>query len=123
MTDHGVTSLRESVDALRGGTDLLRRELVATNDRLSRQTRALWWAIAVPGVVMAVVIVVGMVVGLDNRRAIDESNRRWCPMVGLLLPEPGEAPPSTERSRRILAEAKTLYEAFGCGAVAAAARE
>lgn len=114
MTDPGVESLRQSVDALSAGVQELNTELVATNQRLTAQTKALWLAIAGPGLVVAVVLLVGLMVTLDNRDAIADSEHRWCPMVGLLLPAAGEPAPATERQRRIVEEAQALYRQFGC---------
>lgn len=114
MTDPGVESLRASVDTLSAGVATLNRELVATNQRLTAQTRALWWAIGGPGVVVALFLLVGLMVTLDNREQLAESNRRWCPTLALLLPQSGEPASTTERGRRIAVEAQALYESFGC---------
>lgn len=103
-----------AVEALRGAVDRLSDRAEALERRLYSQTRALWWAIAGPGVVMAAVIIVGMAVLLDNHQQIREANQRWCPMVGLLLPESGETP-TTDRSKRIAQEAQVLFEDFDCG--------
>jgi hypothetical protein len=103
-----------AVEALRVAVDRLSDRAAGLEQRLSSQTRALWWAIAGPGVVMAAVILVGLAVLLDNHSQIEEANKRWCPLVGLLLPEPGETPPATERGRRIVEEAQVLFRDFGC---------
>lgn len=113
MSDPGVEALRASVDSLAAGVSTLNDELVATNGRLTKQTRALWFAIGGPGLVVAVVLVVGMFIVLDNRSAIEENNRRWCPMLALILPDPGASPP-TEEGREFVAEAESLYRDYGC---------
>jgi hypothetical protein len=53
--------------------------------------------------------------GQDNRRSIEVNNRRWCPLVALLVPQKGDPGPTTERGRIIADRATELYEEFRCG--------
>jgi hypothetical protein len=67
---------------------------------------------------VAVFLAIGLVwlsvTAFDSARQIDESNRRWCPMVALLIPAPGDPPPTTPRGIQLVAQARTLSESFGC---------
>lgn len=109
MSDGG-----SALEALRDSVDRLAVRAEAIEARMRSQTRALWWAIAGPGLVIACVVVVGMVIVFDNRAQLRESDQRWCRFVGIFLLEDGEAT-QTERGRRIAAEAATRFRELGCG--------
>lgn len=55
-------------------------------------------------------------VQFNNERRIHESEARWCPVLQLLVPGPGDAPPTTERGKQIAREATLLSLSFGCEA-------
>ncbi len=102
-----ITNLTNSVDDLAAEARNIRAEL-------RRRTAALWFAVTVGGVILAVVVAAAVVVSLDNRRAIESNNQRWCPLVGLLINRPGQADASTPRGARIAAEADALSARFRC---------
>ena len=94
--------------------DELTDEARRIREELRRRTHTLWVAIGVSAVFVSVVLVAGAGIILDNRRAIETNNRRWCPMVSLLLVRPGDPPPDTARGRRIGEQAEILFNQFGC---------
>lgn len=102
-----LTNLTQAVDELADEARAIRSEL-------RRRTAALWVAVLTGGVVLLVVVAAAVVVSLDNARAIEDNNRRWCPLVGLLVDKPGEAPATTARGARISAEATGLARQFHC---------
>jgi hypothetical protein len=65
--------------------------------------------------VALLVAVLGMIrIQLSNDARIRENNLRWCPMVSVLVPGPGDAPAATPRGREIAARASILADQFGC---------
>lgn len=105
-------SLRRQVEVQTTRIAEQTQELAEQTHEIARRTRALWAALIVGGLVLAGLIFVS----LDNHRTIDANNRRWCPMVGLLIPKPGDAPPSTERGREVVVSALQLWQDFDCDA-------
>lgn len=113
--------MNESLNALRLSVEDLSTfvgDLSTKVDRLNREhrrnTSALWGAILAGALILLLLGVLAFSVSLSNRRAIEDNNRRWCPMVGVLLPKPGEPPPNNERSRVVVENARKLYREFGC---------
>jgi hypothetical protein len=106
--------MNESLRALSISVDELSTEVHSLRAEHRRNTSALWGAIVVCGVAVLILGGIGFHVGLDNRRSIEENNRRWCPMVGVLLPSKGDPQPTTERGRIVVDSARQLYKDFGC---------
>jgi flagellar basal body-associated protein FliL len=103
-----LTELTQAVDRLADQGLELRRAL-------DRRSRALWVAVIVSAVVLVAAIAAASTVLLDNRRALAENNRRWCPMVLALVPRPGDPQPTTDRGRVVAAEFRRLAVEFDCG--------
>lgn len=103
-----IQNLAEAVRELRSEGEAIRREL-------RRRTALLAWAFAGGGILLACALLAAYTVSLNNQAAIEKSNRQWCPMVALLIPEPGEARATTPRGQQLEANARELYTAFGCG--------
>jgi hypothetical protein len=105
----------ERIENLTGAVRDLRSEGMALRREMRRRTNVLGWAFAGGGVMLVCCLAAAYTVSLNNQRAIEEANRKWCPMVGLLIPKPGQAPATTERGRELVASAQKLYTSFGCG--------
>jgi type VI protein secretion system component VasK len=103
-----IQSLTEAVRDLRSEGEEVRREL-------RRRTTLLAWLFAAGAVILACALLAAYTVSLNNQRAIEESNRKWCPMVQIMIPRPGEAQATTERGREFVDNARKLYADFGCG--------
>jgi hypothetical protein len=105
----------EQIAALRVSVDQLSAESERVRAELKRRTWVLAWLLAGGIVVLACAILAAYTVSLNNQAAIEKSNRQWCPMVGLLIPTPGEARATTLRGKQLEENARTLYGTFGCG--------
>jgi type VI protein secretion system component VasK len=103
-----IQTLTDAVRDLRGEAQEIRREL-------KRRTTLLAWLFAAGAVILACALLAAYTVSLNNQRAIEESNRKWCPMVQIMIPRPGEAQATTERGRQFVDNARQLYADFGCG--------
>jgi hypothetical protein len=98
------------------------RSTSASVDRLEkaigRQTRAIRWRTLA---LVVVLLVIGAVV-LNNSAQIGASERKLCPMIGVLVPAPGEPSPSPgphgtlSRSQVVANRAKALSKGYGCPA-------
>lgn len=106
--------MNESLNSLRLSVDELATEVHALRAEHRRNTSLLWATLLAGALILLIVAAFAFGVALDNRRAIEANNRRWCPMVGVLLPKPGEPKPDTERGRIVVDSARQLYEDFGC---------
>lgn len=103
-----IQNLTTAVRDLRGEGAALRREM-------RRRTTVLAWLFAAGGIILACALLAAYTVSLNNQAAIEKSNRQWCPLVGLLIPTPGEAHATTARGKDIEENARNLYTKFGCG--------
>lgn len=93
----------------------LRSEGAAIRQELRRRTTVLAWLFAAGGVILACALLAAYTVSLNNQAAIEKSNRQWCPLVGLLIPKPGDAQATTPRGKELEENARSLYTSFGCG--------
>lgn len=130
-----IEALRTAVEKLEGETSALRAALAASVEiqraateaqleaakaqreatRAQRErTRSLTRGFVIVAVVLLVSIGLLGFAALDNRERVAESERRWCPMVSLLIPAKGEPPPTTQRGVQIVEQAKALAKVFGC---------
>jgi hypothetical protein len=103
-----ITNLRTSVVQLTEETAKLRRAF-------ARRTVA----IVVLSVALAIAVLVMARVQADNDRRIRENNQRWCPLVSLLVPRPGDPPSTTARGRQIAERAVDLSQLFSCPQIGA----
>ena len=103
-----IQNLTEAVRDLRTEGHEIRQEL-------RRRTTLLAWLFAAGAVILACALLAAYQVSLNNQAAIEKSNRQWCPLVGLLIPKPGEAHAATQRGKDLEENARNLYTAFGCG--------
>jgi hypothetical protein len=116
-----LRTLTESVDRLEQESHRVRDELTAVREELRRKTMTTRLAIGAVTLLMACTIVAAFQVSLDNKRQIDESQRRWCPVVEPLAPRASDPPPvgtpeQQERSQRIRTAFAQLVKEFGCTA-------
>jgi hypothetical protein len=105
----------ERIQNLADAVTNLRAEGEAIRQELRRRTTVLAWLFAAGAVILACALLAAYTVSLNNQRAINESNRKWCPMVQIMIPRPGEAQATTERGREFVDNARRLYQDFGCG--------
>lgn len=105
MTDQA--DIRKSLGDLAAEAQGIRREIQRVN-------RLTWLVGGAAVLIIAFTIAVGFHVVLDNQRSIEENNRRWCPLVGLLVARPSDPPPTTERGRLIAERAAGLSNQFHC---------
>jgi predicted PurR-regulated permease PerM len=111
--------IEDPVQALREST----AEVIRLHKAFTRRTSVVVAvSVAVLAVAVALAIAVVMVTrsaaetsrhAAENSRQIDESNRRWCPLILMLVPNPGEKT-TAGRSQRIAAEAAVLARQFQC---------
>ena len=127
--------ITDSLDNLASETQSLRDELLSTRTELTEQTRearrqtiSTRIAIGLVFVLLACTIAAAFQVTLqnaevarNNTRMIQENNRKFCPIILGLAPQPGDvAPPGTPaqqaRSLRIRTTFSALANdpAFGC---------
>lgn len=102
-----IQNLTDAVRDLRSEAQEIRREL-------KRRTNVLAWLFAGGAVILTCALLAAYTVSLNNQRNIEESNRKWCPLVRLLIPQPGQALPTTARGREMVVNATKLYHDFGC---------
>lgn len=108
-----LSELNRNITNLSKDWDMLRSEV---RTEIRTRTFSLWLVMAAA---FALIITIGLTayaVGNDYQRDIEENNRRWCPLVSLLVPQPGDPVPTTERGRIIAQRATELYREFRCGA-------
>lgn len=109
----------QQVEDLKLAVDKLADEAIQVRQEMHRRTR-IFIAVALSGaIVLAAVVAAAFLVSLNNQRAIEESQRRWCPVVLPLAPRPGDPPPvgtseQQVRSQRIRTAFGQLAEDFGC---------
>ena len=78
-----------------------------------RTWAAAWIAVGLV-VVLAGSVGAAVSVQASNDRRIRESEQRWCPIVSLLIPRPGDPPPSTDRAKLLAERATELATEFDC---------
>lgn len=106
--------MAKSLDELTASVETLSVDVQDLARALRSRTLNLRIAIIGLAVVVAVAIFAASNVLLSNDRAIQESNRRWCPVVTALVPRPGDPQPTTERGRVVAAQFVRLTAEFGC---------
>ncbi len=109
-----INELSATVDVLSQRVHELAAEVRTSNAEQRKRTSTLRLVVVALTVLVAVAVVAAATVLLDNRAQIAESNRRWCPMVVALVPQPGDPQPTTERGRLIAREFTRLSVDFGC---------
>lgn len=109
-----LQNLTESVERLDSRAGELARELAATRVELRRQIAVTRIAIAVGIVVVLCVVVAAFQVSLDNSRAIEENNQRWCPTLTSFIPRAGEPAPTPGRGAIVLTRLTDLARDYGC---------
>lgn len=114
-----LRTLTESVDRLEQESHLVRNEMTALREEIRRKTITNRLAIGAVLLLLACTIVAAFQVSLDNKRQIEESQRRWCPVVEPLAPRSMDPPPvgtpeQQQRSQRIRTAFGELVKEFGC---------
>lgn len=104
----------ERLERLSASVDELSVEVGNLRNEHRRNTSVLWGAIIAGVLLLLILGSVAFGVVLSNKRAIEENNRRWCPMVSVLIPKAGEPEPDTERGRTVVQNARQLHKDFRC---------
>lgn len=99
-----------STQDLTNSVDRLTGEAIDVRAQLRSRTRALWVVVGVGGVLLGLLVWVT----LNNSQAIARNNAKLCPFIGILIPQPGDAQPSTPRGVQIGEDAKRVSRDFGC---------
>lgn len=100
----------DQVGALRMSVEGLEKEVAQLHKAFSRRTLT----VIIFGIALLSCIAIVIKVQATNDQRLDENNRRWCPLVSLLTPRPGDAPPATVRGRQISERAAVLAREFHC---------
>ena len=116
------TEPTEEPSGLTIAVNLLADQARDVRAQLRSRTRALWVAIAVGAVAIAMTGDTSrdtQRISEENRAAIAENNRRWCPLVSTLAPRPDDPPPvgdakQVERALRVRAALTQLLSDFDC---------
>lgn len=95
-------------DELTNSVKDLARQARELNAELNRQTRTLWAVIAVGGLILLTAVLFAYHVSLNNAEQIKDNNQKWCPIVTLLIPQPGEPEATTPRGLIIQERAERL---------------
>lgn len=106
--------MSESVTELTASVDRLSEEASDIRIQLRARTRALWVAVTVGGILLAVVLAAAIAVTFNNSAAIARNNAKFCPFIGILIPMPGDPQPTTARGIRVAEDAKRVARDFGC---------
>jgi hypothetical protein len=98
------------VEELKTQISDVEREIVLLRRSFSHRT---WAAVAVA---VALVIAGGLVlrVQVENDRRIRESEQKLCPIVSLLIPQPGDPTPAAGRPQLLAGRAARLAQEFEC---------
>lgn len=100
----------EQVEELTATVRGLREDVGRLRRAFDRRTLAF---IAV-AVAVGIAIVVAVRVQAENERRLQQADRRWCPLISVLVPRPGDAPATTPRGRQVAERAADLASKFHC---------
>jgi hypothetical protein len=95
-------------DELKAAVDRLTDEAAVFRAQLRRTNRTQWVAIAALVIVLAVVIGAAAQIISNFRGQIEANNARFCPLLRIFVPGPGEPEPSTSNGQRITAAISRL---------------
>lgn len=116
----------ERVDALTREVRALRQEIApegapSLSERVEHlasvvDRRTAWWraAVAMAAVVLLAIAGGALLLEFRTRAEIADANRKLCPMIALLIPDPSKPPPATQYGRQLAAEARLLYASYQC---------
>jgi len=108
-----VNGLAAEVRALREEIGPLRASILRLDRSVKLRTRWLIAAVACTAAVLIAVAAAAVFADLEIRRQIAAANRKLCPMIALLLPDPS-APPTTPRAVELAHQAEILYTVYDC---------
>jgi len=102
-----MSELKASVDRLSSEARDIRREM-------KRKTNTIWVAMLAGGIALLTTMAAAYTVTINNAEAIDTNNRKFCPVIEILLPLKGDDAPTTERGRDIVARAEKVARELHC---------
>ena len=106
--------MNENLAELKTSVDRLSDEATDIRAQLRSRTRALWVAITVGGILLTVVLAAAVAVTLNNSQRIARNNQKFCPFIGILIPQPGDPQPTTPRGVKVGEDAARVSHDFGC---------
>lgn len=109
-----VDDLDTSVNNLAGRVTSLDQKVTRLESGIRRRNAIIAWFLAAIIVVLLATVPAMIKVSFDNRDAIKANNRKFCPFIGILVPGPGAAEPTTERGREIARDAARISREFNC---------
>ncbi len=114
-----VPILASRIAAEERGLALVQAEQRGIRTWLRRVVVAAVAGIVVGGLIFSAFLYSVQRQAINNERAIQENNQRWCPVVEPLAPRPDDPPPvgtpeQQERSNRIRVAFAKLVTDFGC---------
>lgn len=116
-----LRALTDSVDHLTEETSRLRSDVMGTREELVRQSALMRKQMVSTRLVMVAMFVVllcsvaaAFTVSLKNGEAIAENNKKFCPLVLILVPQPGVPVATTTRGIQIGRDALRIAKEFGC---------
>ena len=108
------------VEALTAEVRELHGEAVELRLAVARHTRTLLIRTRIVFVLLVAVVALGVMAVAQlhaqvaaGRRAA-EDQRRLCPLIKVLIPQPGEAAPSTPRGQKVVEQATRLSRQLNC---------
>jgi hypothetical protein len=114
-----VPLLQERLATEERGLALVQAEQSGVRQMLRRVVVAIVAGILISGMIFAAFLYSVSRQSVDNERAIESNNQRWCPVVEPLAPRVSDPPPvgskeQVERALRIRAAFSKLVKDFGC---------
>jgi hypothetical protein len=109
-----LNRLADEVHELKAEGDHVAAEIRSLRTEMRRRTALMAVVGAVFLALLAYVITTTYLASLRNEQAIEENNRRWCPVVVPLLAQPGDPPARDDRQQRIREAFDGLATDFGC---------
>ncbi len=107
-----LRTLTESVDRLEQEGHALRDEMTNLRREKERENRRFGWFLGALAVALVCIGVAAFQVTLDNRRAIQDNNRKFCDLTAQSARS--DPPPSTPRGAALQQSALRLYRDLGC---------
>lgn len=104
----------EQLERLNRTVDDLSKQAREIRREMHQRTRVFIAFTSIGAILLVVAICAAFVVSLNNQRAIEANNRRWCPVLAAFIPKPGESLPTTPRGLQTVENISAIARDFGC---------